>query len=343
MMRIQKLMVFIGIVVAFSACKPKFDVYDDYKDIVFAYGVFNIHETTHYFKIYKGFQTDENIYDYARQMEWNKLYFDSLEVYLEERVNNEVRRTYPFDTTTAIPKDPGIFPSPLQILYKNRNPLTINTTSTYRFVIKNKYSNENYQVYADAKMIGDFYITNPASSSNLDLTTSHGISCAFKNPDNGSAFEVYQVFKYIEVDKITHHVEKKSLRRKVSADFCQPGNSTKITHRIDHVYNLIGATLEVNDQVVRYTDDRTCIEYEVWVCGASLATYMKLNELNSATLGNKIDFSNFIAENKNAYGIFSSRNSSVRVYDIDSNSEDSLVQGQYTKHLGFKKWIEYVP
>ena len=46
---------------------------------------------------------------------------------------------------------------------------------------------------------------------------------------------------------------------------------------------------------------------------------------------------------KTAYGIISSRNNVTKRYNISAASEDSLVRGSKTKHLGFKYYRDYLP
>ena len=76
----------------FRQCKP-LDLTADYKDISISYGILNVKDNVHYFKVYRGFITDDN--SYVAASEWDNIYYpvDSIEVRLEEYNNGKITRS----------------------------------------------------------------------------------------------------------------------------------------------------------------------------------------------------------------------------------------------------------
>ncbi len=321
----------ITVSVLFISCKPEFSVNDVEQDIVITYGILNVNETKHYIKIYKAFLTNMNTYEYIMNPDPAVIsYVDSINVVMEEYIGETLNRSIQLDTTTSIPKDEGVFSYPTQILYVANARL--NPNARYRLKITHKYSGK--ECYADANLVNDFLIFQPAGNQ-IDLT-GNTLTCGFKSPVNGSTFEIYQIFRYIEVAKTSGEVTKHSMKRKISSgDISEV--STSVEHDINNIYTAIKDNVKENDNVVRYIDGWNCIDYEVWVAEKAFSLYIKANNQSSSVLNNKIDYTNFISDDKSAYGIFSSRNSVLRSFTIDAKSQDSLVSGKYTKNLGFIK------
>lgn len=144
-------------VICCSSCKKKdFSLNSSYEDVTIIYALLNPDDSVHYMKIYKSFLTDSNVYDAAKDIR-NYSYIDSIEVKLEEYNGTNLVQTYYFDTTTAIPKDSGVFAFPLQILYTSK--IKLNRNYNYKVVVRNLYTQKI--TTATTKMVGDISIKYP--------------------------------------------------------------------------------------------------------------------------------------------------------------------------------------
>ena len=143
-------------------CKPV-DLTADYKDITVSYGILNIKDPVHYFKIYRGYLTDGNAYEAAG--EWDNIYYpvDSIEVRFEEYENGTLLRSAVLDTTTAVPKDEGDFHNPKQLLYYS--DWQLDPERVYRLAIKRHTSGD--EIYAQTIMVGNFSVRRPMVSWNM--------------------------------------------------------------------------------------------------------------------------------------------------------------------------------
>ena len=319
------------------ACKPDFDINAEYKDVTITYAIINPSDSMQYIKIYKGYLTQGNAFEAAKDLN-NISYYDSINVVLNEIVNNKVVKTIVLDTTTAIPKDPGIFASPTQVLYCTAEPL--NTAAQYELEITNKYSGKKST--AKTAVVDNFRLKFPMTGAQFNLL-GNSMRLTLSRATNAVAYEVVQNFYYIEVDKATKEVKKCVISRTVNSLPIRDSGAGDVIYsfRPDEMYKLINGNLKPNDKVDRYRDGFECVELVIWAAEKNLLTYMDVNTSSSSLLNDKNTYSNFESEDNSAFGIFASRNVHRQRYNINNASEDSLVYGQYTRGLGFDYYRNY--
>lgn len=339
-MKIKKTLLFgLFISILLSSCTPELDLNAEYKDITVVFGLLNPSDSTHYVKIYKGFLTDGNTYEVASYIE-NISYIDSIDVTLEEYVNDQLIKTIALDTTTVISKDPGDFAYPLQILYYTNEIL--NKDAIYKLKIVNKYSGK--VVTGETPVVNDFVIVSPiASALNLNIVRESFIK--FKKATDATAYDIYETFYYFEVDKISGEIVKKgSITRKINNSLLRSQSAEiSLPYKPCQIFTSIANNIEPDNSVIRYRDGNDCIEMKVWAAEDDYVTYLDVNTQSSGVVLDRNEFTNLISNDKSALGIFSSRNVAFKRYDISNASEDSLVSGSLTGNLGFDYYRNYVP
>ncbi len=328
------------VMVMMTSCDKKLNLMADYKDISFSYAILNQKDSIHYFKIYKGFLTEDNAYEAA--FDWNNIYYpvDSIEVRLEERNEDGVlRRTAILDTTTRVPKQSGYFANPKQLLYYST--WTLRDDYTYRLVVK--HVNSGKEVYAETPIVSNFSVKNPQQTWNMNLEKPSTIT--FYAAKNAAAYDLYLYFYYVEVDKTTGAVEHKVISKKLNADFVRStttGEVSFVGFVPKNFYTIIAQNLQPNDKVTRYIDAiggvaYNCLQLRVWAAGKTFLEYYNVSHPNSSIVQNRLEYTNFVSEDQDAYGILTSRNTCYRnlQFNPTEHNEDTLVQGAATKDLGF--------
>lgn len=328
----------VGVLV-FHQCKP-LDLTADYKDITISYGILNIQDEIHYFKIYHGYLTDENAYVAAG--EWDNIYYpvDSIEVRFEEYKNGQLIRSEVLDTTTVIPKDEGDFHNPKQLLYYSKWQL--DDECTYRLVIHRNSTNED--VYAETMMVHDFSIIRPKSTWNMNLNQPYRMK--FYSAENAAMYDVYLTFYYIEVDNQTGHIEHKQLKRKINGDYIRAASGSEVTYSgftPESFFNTIIQNIETNPNVTRYIDavdhkPYYCMRLTVWGGDINYLTYREVATPSSSIAQNNLEYTNFVSSDESAYGLLASRNYSSTDLMMDNSTghnEDTLVMSNRTRRLNF--------
>lgn len=328
------------ILVVMSACNDELNLAADYKDISFTYAMLNPKDSIHYFKIYKGFLTDENAYEAA--FDWKNIYFpvDSIEVRLEEYSEHGTKlRSAVLDTTTRVDKESGYFAHPKQLLYYST--WNLNLDCKYRLVIK--HVNTGKEVYAETPIVGNFSVRYPMQTWNVNQDKASTIK--FYAANNAAAYDLYLHFYYIEVDRQTGAIEHKVVTRKLNSDFIRSTTADEISYVgfiPKTLFTIIRQSMEPNDKVDRYIDAVdgiafNCIRLELWAVGSTFLTYYNVSHPSSSIVQNRLEYTNFVSDDKDAYGILTSRNSCYRDLQFTSmdHNEDTLVRGSVTGDLGF--------
>lgn len=326
----------------FFQCSKELDLTDSSKQVVIAYAIINPNDPVQYFKIYKGFITTGNAYEMAQDI--NNLYYhvDSIDVKLIEYDGNKVTKTINLDTTTSIPKDEGVFANPTQILYYTN--AAINADREYELVIKLASGKE---MKSRIPICKSFRFTAPMTGAKVSMNARES-TVEFTPSENATAYDINEIFYYIEVDKQSGEIVKRgSVKRKLNSQLITRENWTVYSSRLQYkyggagMYNLIANTLERNDAVTRYRYGYKCLEFEIYSAGNDLATYINVNTPSTSIASDRNLFTNFESEDNTCYGVFSSKNYVRGVWDINNSSEDSLVYGSITRGLGFDFWYNY--
>ncbi len=329
----------------FAGCDDKIDLTAEYEDITVSYGMMNKSDSIHYFKIYRGFITDENAYTEASN--WDNIYYpvDSLEVRMEVRNGNgTLVRSVVLDTTTTIAKEQGYFASPKQLLYCYKDSL-LDEDSKYRLVIKRV--NGGKEIYAETTVVGDFSFRYPMQNWNMTLETYTPIK--FKAAANAGIYDLYLTFYYIEVNKKSGEVAHKSISRKLNPVFIRSSGTEEVSYTgftPISFYTIVAQSIAPNEEVVRYIDGFSCIQLTAWAANEIFANYYDISNPTSSIVQSRGSYTNFVSSGKDdAYGFLASRNSCRRTFiwssAIDHN-EDTLVSGKRTAGLQFRYYREYL-
>jgi hypothetical protein len=113
-------------------------------------------------------------------------------------------------------------------------------------------------------------------------------------------------------------------------------------------YDDIAKNVKPNPNVTRYmgTPDSngSCIEIEAWAADTCMVKFILSNKPTSSFVQINTLYTNMETDDDSAFGFFSSRSKSrVLTLTARSPSEDSLVYGSKTRHLGFRPRQEYNP
>jgi hypothetical protein len=320
-------------------CKP-IDLTADYKDITVSYGILNIKDNVHYFKIYRGYITDGNANVAAG--EWNNIYYpvDSIEVYFDEYENGHLLRSAKLDTTTVVPKDEGYFPNPKQLLYYS--DWQLDPERVYRLRIVRHTSGD--EIYAETVMVGNFSIRRPMVSWNMCSENPYKI--IFYSAENAAMYDLYLTFYYIEVDNATGVIEHKQISRRINGDYIRATTGTEVAFTgftPETFFTTIIQGIETNNRVTRYIDSVAgqpyrCMRLTAWAADKNYLTYREVSNPGSSIVQNRPEYTNFISDNETAYGLLASRNyayADLAFDDVSGHNEDTLVKSPSTRRLNF--------
>lgn len=331
-------LVLVTATLSFNRCH-KLDLTADYRDITISYGILNVKDSVHYFKIYRGYLTDQNAYQEAGN--WDQIYYpvDSIEVRLEEYNNKNLVRSAILDTTTAISKEEGYFHNPKQLLYYS--DWKLDPEKVYRLVI-HRHS-DGQEVYAETMMVHNFSIISPKSSWNMNLNQPYRMK--FSSGENAAFYDIFLDFYYIEVNNQTGEIEHKKITKKLNGDYIRATTSSEVLYTgftPESFFTTIIQVIETNPNVTRYIDTYRCMRLTVWGGDENYLTYREVATPSSSIVSNRLEYTNFVSEDESAYGLLGSRNyaySDLMMSSLEHN-EDTLVYSDRTKRLNFRYYYE---
>lgn len=344
----------------FSACKPDVNITSDYRETIVVYGLLNPLDEYQYIKIYKGFLTRDNALVYAQNLD-NISYYDKIRVVLEEYdANDNFFYAYDLDTTMSIPKNPGDFAAPTQVLYRTKSNkiqggrYALKEGRRYRLLVIEKESQDTLAV-SETRTIKNMCFNIPLgtsqsiSSFNICMEDPWYVGYKPENkPESAAAIDAYLTFRYIEKNKTTGEVSHKSVDNICLTSGFVASNQTMF--KPNTIFRILSQNIKPDENVVRYVDDYqgieyACIDIKLWACDEVYYQYYKLAQPSSSIVQDRVEYSNIEAKSGgNALGFFASRTYYDRHFKIDVNShnEDSLIAGQWTKNLGFRPYTEYL-
>jgi hypothetical protein len=317
----------------FFACNSKLDVNADWKDITIVYGILNQNDTVHYFKITKAFLGDGNALAYA-QIPDSSYYKDSLEVKMEEYVDNNLQSTlFNFQTVITTDKDSGIFYSPNQLLFKTSGHL--NENALYKLIIRNKKTNK--LVTSQTAMIHHFEIDDPQALDQASFISTANSKVIWYSAIGGKRYQLNIRFHYIEtlISDTSNHVEKyvdwTAFKDVKSVDalggrkmeFLIPGNS---------FFQVVGSHVAESNLYNRLPRD---VEYIFSVDGDDMNTYLEVTEPTTGIIQERPSFSNIT----NGIGLFSctynNRKDNPLVLRLSARTLAELKTNPLTANRGF--------
>jgi hypothetical protein len=353
-MKYSYLVVVICLGCLFSTCKPEFDLNAPYKDVPVVYGILNYKDTIHYVKIYKGFQPKATGAAFIDAQNPDSIYYyDNIQVVLEEYDANDKRTSrpdIPLSITHDFPRDSGVF-------YYKEDRIIYCTTATldknkiYNIRITNKL-NGNVTT-GKTPIVGDFSIQNMSSQFNM-LSKKSGVSFSpAPNAAEGVGYEIHVNFVYFEVDKRTKEVVKidkivKNISSALGEEYKMNNYEEFYKEFFTTFYSDIAARLKPDNDVIRYIgrpeQTGVCIEVEAWAAGESLFNFLLANKPSPSFVQVNNIYTNLTSTEGKAFGFFSSRyKTPIRRFGVTAESEDSLIAGPKTGHLGFRSYLEYKP
>ena len=320
----------------FSVNSPKNE------EVTVVYGLLDPDAGTHYIKIYKGFLTEGSAYDAAKDPS-RYSYGDSIDVRIDEYNGSKLVRSIRFDTTTAIPKDSGLFSYPIQCLYCAKARLK----PEYRYLlhIENRYSHKIIE--AETQLVGDIYITYPVLNLAREISFPESdLRIKYKNKSGvpPACYEASITYHYTETLNNGNTRRGEPVVWYVGKDFYNTPRMS-IPFQGETFFRKIAEGVKDDPEVKsRHTDS---IVLNLYKGADDLFKYIQASTIGTGINQEKIGYTNIrsyaspeaFAEGKsddNGLGIFSSKGVTHAIFrDLSISSRDSLFYGRHTKHLKF--------
>ncbi len=324
-----------AIIFLFSwSCETDVDLNSEWQDIPVVYGLLNQQNEVHYIRINRAYLGEGNALKMASNPDSIQYDPDILEVNLLEYNGNNLIRKIPLDTTMIHNAEPGVFPYPDRIVYRTSEPtVKISANYTYRLEIYNKMRDK--YIESETELIRSFYIKRPlAGQTFVNFTSSLPTEVIWRTAERGRLYQLtIRAFYTNYFDNGT--TEQKTLDWNFpQKEASSLGGGGEMSSEVvgQQFYVFLKNSMPQLDNVERTMDS---VQYIISVANDEFATYMKVNKPSNTIIQERPEYSNI----SNGIGLFASRFHQHRTLLLNSDSQDSLVDGSQTRHLNFVKPI----
>ncbi len=329
-----KSILFILLTITFFSCDNEVDINEPGQEITIVYGLLNQSETRHYVKITKAFLVDGNVYAGAIDSEKSEYKPDELEVYIDEFTPNSFYQRIVLDTVLVENKDSGAFYYPNQILWATPENTILNKNNTYKLTIINK--NSGAEITATTSLVGEISVAKPVDYQKVvNYTGNLPMEIEWRSAENGKLYQVVIRFFYTErssagIMSVKYVDLPLSVHRSSSTN--GGGKITEEFYGASFYQNLKAKIPNPDNGAIRYPDS---LHYIFWAADETFTIYMDVNKPTTGVVTEKPAFTNI----ENGLGLFAGRYTKIRSLEgLTPVSIDTLIDGQYTHHLGFQKY-----
>lgn len=293
-------------------CSNTVDLYADYKDITIVYGLLDISDDTTWIKITKAFLGPGNALGLAKNPDSSN-YPYKLNASLVAR-KNSIDQTIVLDTITIHNKKAGdsVFYYPNQLMYYTTTPMDGEATYTLNI------TDADHTIKAQTAVIKNFLITKPVNR--ISFTSTVG-DIEWNSAPNGKRYEVELVFNYTEwapgyADTLSLQMNW-FLGVEVSKSTDGGENMLK-TYSGDAFYARVQAEIPVIDNVKRWAGP---VDVIISAASQEFHIYIEVNGAN----GNMLQEVPIYTNVDNGIGIFGSRHTVSKSYQLSVQSENELI------------------
>jgi len=325
------LFITVTVLLLYSSCKTDFEINAEWKDITVVYGLLSQNDKTQFIKINKAFLGDGNALTMATNPDSCTYPPGTLDVWIEEWLNNSQSRQWTLHDTTIINKDPGTFYYPNQILYTFYAD-TLYENAEYRLYIKN---NTNGKVISSkTPLVHNFSVIQPSDPQAAAFHSPNPYQVKWYSAENGKLYQVTIRFNYWEKIVGASDSTRKSVEWNLGTVKSQgtEGGKVMITDYYgDAFFQYLGNQIQYNANMIRRVAVPN-VEFIFSVAADDFNTYMEINAPSTGINQEKPEYTNIT----NGIGIFSSRFQIIKPHAMHTQSLYSLKNGQYTINLNFQ-------
>lgn len=335
-------LILVLIMSAITACDNEISVAANWDEVVIVYGTLNPEQAKNYVRIQRAY-LDESIAALSFSNTQDSLYYDSLDVKIEEYTNGKLTNVFTLSKVNGndigMPKDSGIFYSENNFLYELSDPIKASISVIdydYKLIVRNPKT--GHVCTGITRSLGKPEVSDPINDiySNIAVNVQKDHTILFRYQEGkwvrSYSFVMDMRIEEYNINNPSVKIEK-IVRWNMLTDLrtinLQGFNINKTnTQSANFFYSLAGA-LDVNPNV-----RRRLIDFDVKVYGISddFNTYISVNKPSIGIVQKKPEYTNMT----NALGLFTSRH--IKTFKNQTFNATTLAQinlSDITKNLGF--------
>ncbi|OFY56129.1 MAG: hypothetical protein A2X22_03905 [Bacteroidetes bacterium GWF2_49_14] len=318
-----------------TSCEDDIEVIKEGPTIPVVYGLLNPNDTVNYIRLTRTFIGKESVAELAGKPE-NLFYQDVIMTLDINSPEGYPMKSFPFEKVILENRIEGLFVSEPNITYQLKGSISSFLNDKYQVRLSVILNQENKLVSAQQTYRTPPQIINPKPSiqSYLSLYYSDPLRIEWQDIYGYSRYEVLMRLNF------STRLQDSIVYSKVDVGSVQLSNATRpdqIDQTLSHFINGDDLLRQIGLKIINDSNviNRSLIGIDIMIACTTeeFLEYEETNQIASDRLGKPV--SNIV----NGMGVFALRTiTSQTGYLLDPISMDSLVKGQYTKHLRFVRW-----
>lgn len=316
------------------ACRQDFDLTAPYREIPVVYGLLDIQDSVHYLRIQRAF-VDSSLSALTIATRPDSLYYPDI---LDVTVTNDCTgQTWLLEriagASAGLPKEEGLFASGTHILYRFATHLEAG--HRLRLHVLNRHT--GLEATSSTGMVGPFSTIVPAPGYVVSWGGGQDefVNLAWKPAAHALVYEMVLTFHWYDVprqggDSIPMQASLTVVGNLVTGP---PAPEINLTYPYPTMalYQQIGALLPEDTTLYRVA---RFVRWQITAGGSALGMLIGNQQVQQGiTAGQSLTVYTNI---ENGLGIFSGRYTMEFDNALGSNALDSLRDGRFTRHLGFR-------
>lgn len=289
------------LVLLVSSCETDFNVNADWDEVTILYGLLDQANDLQYVKINKAFLGQEDALLMASNSDSSNFEPNDLEITIYKIKTSSFNS---FDTLglvtlsdTSLVKDPGLFPTDNNIIYKfNNSSDFLNSNFVYSIKVLNKISGN--VVSSSTRLIDGFNFEtfNPSFDFGFYNSSIGFISktLTWQKSNFGEIYQLDLIFNFTEGNDTIAVIWSQPLVESLGS------NLMNSQFDGESFFNFLNSSIEINDNVIRRF---LKLDIRMTVGTQELQTYINVNQPYSSIVQERPSYSNI----NNGIGLFSSR------------------------------------
>lgn len=326
------LILFLTVLLFFTACEVEFDPNEEWKQVTVVYGVLDQDADTTFIRVQKGFLGSGNYLDFSKKKD--SIYYNQndIDVFMLSYYPWEkeiVRDTFWFEYTETRNKPEGNFYNEVTPMYRCITKNKLNHTEAlkqeYKIVVRNKKTGD--ETWATTRLIGDYDITAPGSimyfipknGKNLMSCSWYNINSSVASNGEGITAKVFQPsmrFYYRANGEETFTDIDLAMKLNTNTN---SGFEFSYNIDMDDIINGIKRNLSTQSGHCSWTNRQYAFELYVNSCSQEMYEYYSNSRQNNNQLSDKPIYTNV----SNGYGLFAARRKNIK---LTFTKEDEKLQ-----------------
>jgi hypothetical protein len=327
---------------AFAGCDNELNVAADWEEIAVIYGTLDPVADTQFIRIQRAY-LDENEGALAFSLEQDSLYFDTLEVKLDEFHNGVLSKTIELKRINGndigLLKDEGVFSYQNNFLYYTTEPIKApNSFNEYAYALNVSNPRTGYSASAITETVGNAEMQQPVNEFNNELRMlnidNHSLLARYQEGKFARSYDMTMEMRIEEVDRndtsnrITKTLTWKMLNGKVTRSLRGFEEAAYLVSSASF-FNFLSANLERDSTVYRRL---VGCDLRLFGVGEELYNYINVNSPSIGIVQKKPEYTNI----ENGFGIFSSRHINLyRNQEFHPDTKQAVINNEATRELGF--------